>query len=285
MSIFQTKEYLDLFTRHFVKDISHIALRSFEILPDKRAVLLGMKPVLNEQEVTDYGDISDSSAGNIKQLIQELKSQYGVAQVQFDYIREDSELYKTLTQLSTTPPIQQEVAPFIALPSTWDTYLESLERTDRKELKRKMKRLDTVTHEFQLFEYLEHEDEFEEFIRLHKLSDNTKDMFMTDPMKAFFKELLFVSIPEWNKKLAFLYIEGKPAAAVLYFENESELLLYNSGYDPDQKYYSAGFLLVAHLIKKSIEEKKKTFDFLRGSERYKYDLGGTDIKLFRFLLD
>ena len=235
--------------------------------------------------------------GNIRGSVDKLHQYYGTYRlddamnhvysemVQFDYIRESSVLFQSLTSICSTPSIQQEVSPYIILPSTWDLYLESLERTDRKELKRKMKRLETVAHSFRYINQSKIESDFDEFINLHKLSDHSKDQFMTDPMKLFFRDLLFLHIPGWQQKLAFLDIEGKSAAAILYFENDSEILLYNSGYDPVQKFYSAGLLLVAELIKKSIEEKKQKFDFLRGNERYKYDLGATDEKLYRFLFD
>lgn len=124
---------------------------------------------------------------------------------------------------------------------------------------------------------------FEEFVRLHRLSDASKNQFMTQQMKVFFKELLSLPIPGWQQKLAFLSIKDKPVASVFYFENERAVLLYNSGYDPEQKYYSAGLLLTAYLIRKSIENHKEKFDFLRGSERYKYDLGGKDERLYQFI--
>ena len=37
-------------------------------------------------------------------------------------------------------------------------------------------------------------------------------------------------------------------------------------------------------LKQSIENNKQAFNFLRGNERYKYDLGGEDIKLFEIKL-
>ena len=136
MNIFQTKEYQELFAKHFITDKSTIVDNCFEILSDKRAVLLGMKPVLNGQEITDYGDLPDPSESGVKKLVSSLKSA-GAEVVQFDYVRETSQLYQTLSALCSAPPTQQEVSPYIMLPATWEEYLESLERTDRKELKRK----------------------------------------------------------------------------------------------------------------------------------------------------
>ena len=71
-----------------------------------------------------------------------------------------------------------------------------------------------------------------------------------------------------------LKIEGKIATGIMSFESQDEYWLYNSGYDPEFSYYSVGLLLKAHSIKKAIEAGKKKYDFLRGNERYKYELGG-----------
>jgi len=43
-------------------------------------------------------------------------------------------------------------------------------------------------------------------------------------------------------------------------------------------------LLHAYKIKDAIEKRKKTYDFMRGTERYKYDLGGKDMKLYKIEL-
>lgn len=282
---FQTQEYRNLFKRHFIADPkSCVQFENieYELLPDNRAVLIGMKPVLGGQEISDFGIESISNGEDIHKT---LKEKYAIQTVQYDYIREDSMAFQTLQSIAQNPPIQQEVSPIITLPSTWEEYLESLERTDRKELKRKFKRLETISHSFHYLESQEIENEFSDFIRLHKLSDFAKEKFMTGPMELFFKDIFSLSIQGWKQKIAILKINDMSVASVFFFENEDSLLLYNSGYDPEQKYYSVGLLLIAQLIRYSIENKKKKFDFLRGNERYKYDLGGTDVKLYKFIFD
>ena len=59
------------------------------------------------------------------------------------------------------------------------------------------------------------------------------------------------------------------------------MLLYNSGFDPRLARFSPGLLLKAYLIKKAIEEKYQIFDFLRGDERYKFNLGAEKRDLFK----
>ena len=65
------------------------------------------------------------------------------------------------------------------------------------------------------------------------------------------------------------------------FANQDELWLYNSGFDPEFSFYSTGVVLKALSIKKAVEDGKKKYDFLRGGERYKYELGAKDLQLFR----
>lgn len=281
---FQTEEYRQLFKKHFIADPQICVLVGnveYELLPDRRAVLVGMKPVLNGQEITDFGDVEDGA--DIIKIHSLLHNQHKIHTVQYDYIREGSPTFIQLSKLATTQTSLQEVSPVIALPTTWEDYLTSLERTDRKELKRKWKRLDTVPHEFITIDTSNQNDYFQTFIKLHKLSDPNKVHFMTEGMESFFKDLFALKIPNWEQKLAFLTINDIPVATVFYFESKDSILLYNSGYDPEQKYYSGGLLLVAHLIQQEIERKVKVFDFLRGNERYKYDLGGKDVNLYKFV--
>lgn len=276
---FSTHEYRALFARHFLNGGGLSKDGNFELLPDNRAVLVGMKPVLNGQEITDFGELAPGT--DIATAHASLKLS-GVQTVQYDYIRKDSPLFTTLAQLTgASVPIEQETSPTISLPTSWDAYLESLDRTDRKELKRKFKRLDTVTHSFHVTRTITDTD-FARFIHLHRISDTAKNQFMTEPMKEFFWDLVQLPIPGWSQTLATLTLNNSVSASVLLFENTDQVLMYNSGYDPEQKFYSVGLLLKAWIIKYAIESGKKVVDFLRGNERYKYDLGAKDVTLYRF---
>lgn len=292
---FQSSWYLDIFTKHFctAENIflfgfydgeKYIGHGAFEKI-DNKVIFLGMKPVLNNQEVTDYGDITlnPMHKNNYKEVWDEILkwfSQNGIQLLRLDYVRENSQTYELFKDYI----VEQSTAPYIILPKTWDEYLESLERVDRKELKRKLRRLETVQYTYRSIDTSTQAD-FEEFVRLHKLSSGEKDQFMSDLMKQFFLDLITVEKKDWKTNLSFLQIEGKNASAILSFENQSELFGYNSGYDPSFNYYSAGLLLHAFKIKEAIEKGKKTYDFLRGTERYKYDLGGKDMNLYKIEME
>lgn len=292
---FQSPWYLDVFIKHFCTmentfllgfydGEKNIGYGAFEKM-DNKVIFLGMKPVINNQEVTDYGDIvlDPTLQGNYKKIWDGLLkwfSQNKIQSIQLDYVREDSQTYVLFKDNAS----KQTSAPYIILSGTWDEYLESLDRVDRKELKRKLRRLETVQYVYRSIDTLTQTD-FEEFVRLHKLSSGEKDQFMSNSMEQFFWDLITVEKKGWKTNLSFLQIEGKNASAILSFENQSELFGYNSGYDPSFNYYSAGLLLHAFKIKEAIEKGKKTYDFLRGTERYKYDLGGKDMNLYKIEME
>jgi CelD/BcsL family acetyltransferase involved in cellulose biosynthesis len=90
--------------------------------------------------------------------------------------------------------------------------------------------------------------------------------------------------PTGRLEVATLYADDRPVAAYLSFREAARLLLYNSGYDPRYGDYSAGFALLVYRIRQAIEEGVQTFDFLRGDERYKYDLGAQDQFIYRVII-
>lgn len=300
--IFQSTWYLETFIKHFsqldqvillgiFKEEQFVGYAAFEKVKDK-VVFLGMKPVLSEEEITDYGDVflNDWSSEIVTQAWEAIWKWFddnNISSLQLDYVRGDSETYKTFKENKTgrvsAVITDQEVSPYITLPDSWEEYLASLNRKERKELKRKMNRLDTVKS-FRICSKETLEQDFEEFIRLHRLSDPKKQRFMNKKMKSFFWDLFEAKKNSWETNLCFLTIDSKYAASVMTFEFEDKIIAYNSGYDPAYDFYSVGLLLHAFKIKQSIEKKKKLYDFLRGGERYKYDLGAKTLQLYKIII-
>ena len=107
---------------------------------------------------------------------------------------------------------------------------------------------------------------------------------MSDEMRNFFWDLFATKKGSWKADLCFLKIDDQNTASIMTFEMGSEILAYNSGYDPKYDFYSVGLLLHAFKIKQAIENKKKKYDFLRGGERYKFDLGAKKIQLYKIII-
>jgi len=177
---------------------------------------------------------------------------------------------------------REGVSPALDLPDTWDGFLSSLSRKYRHELRRKIRRL--VQNDSFRYYSLQGEDltaGMDDFLHLHRISGHDKAAFMDRQMESFFRNMVDrLAARNWAT-LYFLEVDGKRVSTALCFQYGEEVLLYNSGFDPAYGGLSVGLMLKAFCIRDAIEAGKKRFDFLRGSEHYKYELGGVDVPVYR----
>lgn len=176
--------------------------------------------------------------------------------------------------------------PRIALATDWDGYLAGLDKTHRHELRRKIRRSQAVGRQEVLF--LAGRDEIaasmDSFLRLHRASSAAKAAFQDDSVRCFFRGIAGVFAEEGWARLSLMRIDGRDVAASLSFTPGDRVLLYNSGSDPEYRAHSVGIALHAAEIRHAIEQGNAWYDFLRGNEPYKYDLGGRDNPVFRLTL-
>ena len=166
------------------------------------------------------------------------------------------------------------------LPDSWDRYLESLSKKDRHELRRKIRRFQEAGADMTLYAVTEPEGiaaGLDDFIRLHTSSRRDKAEFMTPEMEAFFRDMAPTLAMDGIVRLFFIELNHQRVAALLAFDVGGELMLYNSGYDPAYSGASVGLVSKALTLKAAIEDGKTCYDFLRGVEPYKYDLGATSL--------
>jgi len=173
---------------------------------------------------------------------------------------------------------REDVAPVTELPSSWDGYLAGLSKKGRHELRRKLRRLEGagLARQYVCESAEAALDGMPDFFRLLRASAPEKAEFMTPEKERFFVDAAGELVARGALRLAFLELDGVRVASCLSFDYGDGHLLYNSGYDPAYSSLSVGFLNKALAIRHAIEEGKREFDFLRGDERYKYDLGGLD---------
>lgn len=181
---------------------------------------------------------------------------------------------------------QDDVSPGVCLPDSWDQYLAGLSRKNRHELRRKLRRLNSTDQVrwYALTKVNEIEEEIDNFLALMRLSKQEKHHFLTPERDCFFHSIATETSSMGVARLFFMEINGQKVASALCFDYGSSRLLYNSGYNPDYGYYSVGLLLKALTIRSAIEEGKEYFDFLRGDESYKYDLGGRNRLLYTMMV-
>ncbi|MGQ9681468.1 MAG: GNAT family N-acetyltransferase [Anaerolineae bacterium] len=181
--------------------------------------------------------------------------------------------------------VQEDVCPTVELPDTWDAYLALLDKKDRHELRRKMRRAQE-TGEMRVLEARDPDtldDLLAHFMALHQASTPDKADFMRDPrMKAFFATAARTALQNGWLDLSFLELGGRLAATFFCFRYNSSVLVYNSGFDPQAwPSLAPGVVLLGHRIRQAIEAGCRELDFLQGNERYKYDLGALDRPIYR----
>jgi CelD/BcsL family acetyltransferase involved in cellulose biosynthesis len=174
--------------------------------------------------------------------------------------------------------------------AAWEAYLAGLDKKERHEIRRKLRRVEREAADARIRIITGDEPELgldaavDRFIALHRLSSPAKDAFMTAEMQAFFHAIARALAGQGWLKLFFLEA-GAPAASYFCFDYNDELLVYNSGYDPQvSPQLSLGWVLMARVIRHAIEAGKARLDFLQGSEDYKYRFGGRDTAVYRTLI-
>ena len=70
-------------------------------------------------------------------------------------------------------------------------------------------------------------------------------------------------------------IQNKIVSVVYGFHHRDRTYSYLTGFDPDYRRHSVGTIMVGHAIRQSIESRR-SFDFLKGQEPYKYRWGAHD---------
>jgi len=183
--------------------------------------------------------------------------------------------------------IQEEVSPRVTLEGGFDAYLtESLNKKDRHELRRKLRRLDSEQPGWSLVSQVDLalEPALDAFFGLVRASGAHKVEFLNPKVEEFIRAACARFEERGWLRLQFIQASGRLIAATCGFTVDGTWNLYNSGYDPEQAALSPGLICVAEGIRVAIEDGCQVADFLRGSEAYKYHLGAKDEPLWRLRL-
>jgi CelD/BcsL family acetyltransferase involved in cellulose biosynthesis len=218
-------------------------------------------------------------------LIESLKS-YGVKKLDLAPLRGDAVAMTFFIDIARKKgyevnTVQIDVSPYLNLPGTWDDYLKGLESKQRHELRRKMRRLNEMGAVDYRVKNAASEENIGIFFKLFRESREDKADFLTPAMEQFFRMIISSMSGLDYLRLNLLEYNNKPIASTICFDYNNEMLLYNSGFDREYSWLSAGLVSKAMAIEDSIKLGRSKFDFLKGSEDYKYHLGGLDLPVYR----
>ncbi len=248
---------------------------------------------VGSQDTFDYNDfpIKPGHEEGFYQTLLEIMEDEGYRMLRLDSLRESSPTLEHLPEMArsrgyTVEIEKEDVTSGIYLPGTWDEYLGLLNKKDRHELRRKLRRMNSQTdwRWYSVTEPAQVADRLDEFISLMRKSRTDKEEFMTSERAQFFNNITQRMAELDHLKLYFLEMGGVTVATSLCFDYGGSRLLYNSGYDPEYGYYSVGLLLNAMCLKDAIDLGLGYFDFLRGPEPYKAHLGGQQRNLYQMVV-
>jgi CelD/BcsL family acetyltransferase involved in cellulose biosynthesis len=181
-------------------------------------------------------------------------------------------------------PLQH--CPYIPLPGDWEKYICGIDKKQRHEIRRKMRRseeyyLPVKWYIAQDGANLEHETD--EFLKL-MANDADKAKFLTPAMRQQMHAIVQAAHKAGWLQLAFIEVNGEKAAGYLNFDYMNHVWVYNSGLDFRYSDLSPGWVLLGYLLEWANQNQRQYFDFMRGDEQYKYRFGALDRRVMRLTL-
>jgi len=200
--------------------------------------------------------------------------------------------------LSLLPPVAQklglniqikvqDLCPIIELPATFNDCLAMLNRTRRQSLRRKRKIMEALGYNwYKVDKEYDFNSEIIAFLDLMSLSRPDKAEFLERPgMRTFFLKMGKSMFEKNAMELYFLENKKKRVAAVWQFVCKDRIMFYNSGWNKNlYSHLSPGIVLLSYCIEHAIQRGFRRYDFLRGSEYYKYRLGGNDVPVYNITI-
>ena len=181
-----------------------------------------------------------------------------------------------------------EHSPYIPLPGDWETYLAGIDKKQRHEIRRKMRRAEESGAQVRWYfvsDPAEIDAEIQAFVDLMQQDADKAAFFARSPsMLPTMFETARCAFERGCLWLAFLEINGRKAAGYLSFDYLNRIWVYNSGLDRSMMEYSPGWVLLGYLLQWANENKRSDFDFMRGNEDYKYRFGAVDRFVMRATL-
>jgi len=247
---------------------------------EERLLLLG------SIEISDYLDLivrHDDLSRFLSGLLEFCATDPAIACSRFDWynLPDDSPSLTALESESTRRGWSYTKEPFrpalaAPLPGDFETYLAGINKKQRHEIRRKMRRAESDERDVRWYivdDESSLDAEIDDFLSLMS-NDHHKEEFLTEVMRTQMRASVHVAFQAGWLQLAFMEVNGVKAAGYLNFDYGNRIYVYNSGLDFNFGDLSPGWVLLGYLFKWANEHGRGEFDFMRGDEDYKYKFGG-----------
>lgn len=177
-----------------------------------------------------------------------------------------------------------DFCPRTRLHGSWDKTLEAFAGNHRKEVRRRIRNLsNNFVVNFSVADNATTVgEEMDQLVDLHQSQWNDAGqvgIFIDPRIAKFHKEVARLFYARGWLYLASLRIDGRLAAINYGFIFRNEMAIYISGCitDDDARKFSIGRVLTGHCMAEASNSGLQTYDFMRGTEPYKYEFEGVDV--------
>ena len=186
----------------------------------------------------------------------------------------------------------EDVCPVVTVEAGagWDDYLASLGKKARHEIRRKLRRAQAAGG-LSVELAAPTAKAVDEFIALHQKRFGDEGLFPPteggERSRQFVKRLAELELAEGESgqlQVAQVRSGERLIFSALAFDDGQTCYFYNAGMDPDAAELSPGITGTAEYLRDRIEAGRRRFDFMRGSEPYKYEWGARDELIERLLV-
>ena len=299
-SPFQTPEWLMPWYGHLFRggELLMLALR-------QNGRLIGLAPLFIYGVNFKCLSFLGSGVSDYLDILLEPEEDMAAVEMAVDYLRAHGERWQRceLADLRSDSPllscamprewnIERTISsrcPVLSLPETLtelESRISSKFRRNLEHAKNKLVRAGELQFE------TANEDRDEEFLetlfRLHAEEwARKKDggIFATEALRTFYRQVLRGFRRSGYSRLYGLRFQGELKAVLWCFVLGQRAYYYISGFDAALAQFSPGMLLLEYAIRCAIGEGLREFDFLRGSESYKYRWGAADRLNFRLRIE
>ena len=201
--------------------------------------------------------------------------------IKLDGVHENAIIKKYLT--SAHPELKELLitsvpdanCPYLVIDKSFEDYLKSFSPKKRQTLLRKRRIL--MNREKAVFKTVNCDEEPEKYIQeLFSLHDvrakqkGIKTTFSGEDIYRFHNKAVRCLLKEGKVILAFLYKESNPLVSYYCVKHNNKYYYYQAGLSHEGEKKSAGSVLLSLLLEEAFREGYREFDFLRGSEEYKF---------------
>jgi hypothetical protein len=186
---------------------------------------------------------------------------------------------------------EEDVCPVATLPDgDWDTYLGTLDKKSRHEIRRKIRRAESAG-ELRFTTVAPTPENVDRFIELHQARWGDDGLFPPTEggarSRRYLHRLAELEAAEGDGaqlQLGQSFVGDRLIFATVGFDDGTTCYFYNAGMDPDARELSPGVTGTAAYLRDRLESGRRRFDFLRGNEPYKYEWGAVDEPIHRLLV-